>query len=382
MKSPPSILFLYASAFSTTGGLEKFNRAFCKALSDLNFTRDIKAAILSAYDGIPDRKYVTGDIYYLGFSKGKIKFTLISLLKVYQFEQMILGHINLAIIALLSKLLFPGKKLTIITHGIEVWSKPSLPWHKKKALMVADEILSVSNFTKQKLISLHGIDPEKIKVFHNAIDPYFKAPNVESLEKPAYLLNRYGLKPQDKIMLTITRYNSHEKFKGYDLVLKAMAEMVETVPGIKYIMAGKCGGQEKQRLDTLIAQLDITHLVTFTGFIPEEEITDHYLLADTYIMPSKKEGFGIVFIEAAACGLHVIAGNKDGSTDALLDGKLGSLIDPDNEGEIQEALEHVLTNKATGEEKRSLQTMAVNHFGYDVFLRNLKQNLTNGDVKI
>src|SRR5262249_38877932 len=64
------------------------------------------------------------------------------------------------------------------------------------------------------------------------------------------------------------------------------------------------------------------------------ELAEHYRLADVFIMPSVKEGFGIVFLEAAACGVPVIGGNEDGSWDALREGRLGRAIDPDNEQDL------------------------------------------------
>ena len=80
------------------------------------------------------------------------------------------------------------------------------------------------------------------------------------------------------------------------------------------------------------------------GYVPESELTDHYLLADVFVLPSKKEGFGIVFIEALACRLPVIAGNKDGSADALKQGELGMLINPKEIKQIQKAILVQLNN--------------------------------------
>ena len=80
----------------------------------------------------------------------------------------------------------------------------------------------------------------------------------------------------------------------------------------------------------LVEEKNLTNNFILTGYIEDKELTDHYLLADVFVMPSTQEGFGIVFLEALVCGLPVIAGNKDGSVDALLNGKLGKLIDPDN----------------------------------------------------
>jgi phosphatidylinositol alpha-1,6-mannosyltransferase len=82
--------------------------------------------------------------------------------------------------------------------------------------------------------------------------------------------------------------------------------------------------------------------VVFAGRIPENEKIDHYNLADAFAMPSKGEGFGFVFLEAAGCGLPVLGGNKDGSVDALVDGRLGVLIDPDDPADLLQGLIKIL----------------------------------------
>ena len=115
-----------------------------------------------------------------------------------------------------------------------------------------------------------------------------------------------------------------------------------------------------------------------TGFVHDEEVADHYLLADVFILPSLKEGFGIVFIEAMACGLPVVAGNKDGSVDALKNGELGTLVDPGNEAEILQALKSCLSgavkNKG-GQARKELQQKVYETFGFDTFKQNLQKAL-------
>src|SRR5205814_1963178 len=116
---------------------------------------------------------------------------------------------------------------------------------------------------------------------------------------------------------------------------------------VRYLFAGKYDAAEKSRLDTLIKELNITGLVVFTGFVPDEKLAAHYSLATAYVMPSEKEGFGISFIEAMYYGVPVIAGNRDGSVDALCNGKLGTLVDPRNQEDITGAIQKVIENKKT-----------------------------------
>ena len=88
---------------------------------------------------------------------------------------------------------------------------------------------------------------------------------------------------------------------------------------MKYVVIGR--GDDQPRLAQLAADLGVADRVIFAGFVPDEALIDHYRLADVYVMPSK-EGFGIVYLEAMACGVPVIAGDDDGSADPLQDGRL------------------------------------------------------------
>jgi phosphatidylinositol alpha-1,6-mannosyltransferase len=120
--------------------------------------------------------------------------------------------------------------------------------------------------------------------------------------------------------------------------------------------------------------MNLNNAVALAGYIPEEELSAHYNLADLYIMPSLGEGFGIVFIEAMFNELPVIGGNKDGSVDALLNGKLGLLVDPDNPGEITLAIKKVINNIS---EYKPDQTLLMQNFSYEVYKEKIKAALKN-----
>jgi phosphatidyl-myo-inositol dimannoside synthase len=91
-------------------------------------------------------------------------------------------------------------------------------------------------------------------------------------------------------------------------------------------------------LESLAVEYGVAKNVQFTGSVPPEELPDYFRLADVFVMPSAMEGFGIVFLEAMATGIRVIAGSQDGSRDALGDGALGTLVDPENGEELASAI--------------------------------------------
>ncbi len=363
------ILFLNLVTFSSTGGIEKFNRCFLKALKEIESKGKITVDAISLHDTNVNEKYFSKSNYTY-FSGNKTKFISSVIKNSKYYDTIIVGHINLALPGVIIKLL-SEKKLMLVAHGIELWK--SFTGIKKYFLDNTDKILAVSNFTKQQLFKYNKIAEEKIIVFHNTIDPYFNFP--VNFDKPEYLKERYQLNGQ-KIIYTLTRLSSSEKYKGYDKVLEALPELKKVNPYIKYIIAGKADEAESQRVKKIITSLHLEDNVLLTGFIKDEEVTDHYLLADAFIMPSTMEGFGIVFIEAMACGVPVIAGNVDGSTDALKNGELGTLIDPNSNSDIIQSLSSLMFPGQSNLSHSQLQSIVQHNFGFNTFKRRLEKIIT------
>ena len=112
------------------------------------------------------------------------------------------------------------------------------------------------------------------------------------------------------------------------------------LPNVHFILVGK--GDDRPRIQALVNNLNLQDCVTIAGFVPDEELCDYYNLCDVFALPSKGEGFGIVYLEALACGKPVLAGKQDGSIEPLAKGKLGCLVDPDNVEEIADNLIKIL----------------------------------------
>jgi glycosyltransferase involved in cell wall biosynthesis len=190
------------------------------------------------------------------------------------------------------------------------------------------------------------------------------------------LLKRFGLKPDQPVLLTVGRLEPSEQYKGYDQILRALPAIRRAVPDVRYVIAGR--GPDRPRIEALIRELKLEGSVTLAGFVANQELCDFYNLCDVFAMPSKGEGFGIVFLEALACGKPVLAGNKDGSVDALLGGEIGVLIDPDNVAEIADALISMLTRQhplTILQHSDRLRARVIEAYGYDRFVSHLACNL-------
>ncbi len=350
----PEVLFTYLVAFSKTGGIEKVNRTILRALSAGN---DLYANAWSLYDNNLEINYYPR-YGFKGFSANKLSYSASILKNAGNWKKMVIGHVNMAAVVRAIKKMYPAMKIILVVHGIEVWGKLSA--NKKWLLQHADQIISVSQYTKDRMIADSCIDPEKITVLHNCLDPFF--PKVLDTIKPSYLQDRYKLQPDIPVLLTITRINKFEGYKGYDNVLEVLGRIKKEHPStyFKYLLCGKYDHAEYRRILQIITQNNLEEEVIIPGFIADSELIDHYKVADIYIMPSKKEGFGIVYIEAAACGLQVIAGNADGSAEAMLHGQLGHLVDPESKEDIYTKLLEVL-------QKPLEKSAAISKLAYDTF---------------
>ncbi len=367
----PKILLLTLHTFSLTGGIEKVSKILAKVLHDgikskeLN-TESMKVLSLCDLHKDVDVRYCNKG-NFRGYGYNRARFSLMAIANGLNSDIIILSHINLLTIAYFVKLVKKKTRIIILAHGIEVWRNIS-PW-KRFFLNKHIEIWAVSEFTSNVLQEKHHIKKSKIQVLNNCLDPYLEVPSV--FKKPQYLTDRYQLKENQPALLTISRLSSSELYKGYDLIITAMPKLLEKYPNLVYVLGGKADASEKIRLTKLIAKNNLQQHVCLADYIPDKELIDHFLLADVFVMPSKKEGFGIVFIEAVACGCPVIAGNLDGSKDALLNGELGILINPESTGELITAIDKVITRGKSEAHSLSLQQKCLSHFSYELYMEKV-----------
>lgn len=364
-KKRNEILFLNLYAFSLTGGVEKVSRKFIYAIGQLLGTQHWMSYSMHDEKKDTDISYIAPNRYKT-FGGAKLSFVASSFLKGIKSNVLVLSHINLLPIAKLIKLFKPKQRIIMFAHGIEVWDV--LPKWKTKFLQDKVQIWAVSNYTRDKMIAQHQISPQQIKVLNNSLSPFIQLPH--HFEKPQHLLEKYQIGENVPVIFTLNRLSASEKYKGYDKVITALGKLKQQNQAFIYLLAGKADDTEHIRLTKLIEDNNLVNEVKMIGYLSEEELTPHFLLSDLFIMPSKGEGFGIVFIEAAAHGCKVIGGNIDGSTDALLNGKLGQLINPNEETEILQAIQNALAEKA--HQPHQQQQMTIEHFGFDSYLKKVK----------
>jgi glycosyltransferase involved in cell wall biosynthesis len=251
----------------------------------------------------------------------------------------ICGHINLLPVAW-TFARFHKLRLALIIHGIEAWTPTRHKIAKKLAAKV-DSVITVSRFSATRFASWSGFPADRAFILPNCVDLDRFRPKPRD---PA-LVNRYGL-ASSHVIMTTARLDSYDSYKGVDKVILSMPRLLARFPTLKYLIVGD--GSDRARLNGLVERLGLSAHVVFAGRISEAEKVAHYNLADVYVMPSNGEGFGIVLIEAAACGVPVIGSQVDGSQEALLGGRLGRLIDPKGPDVLVQAITETLMTSAPG----------------------------------
>jgi phosphatidylinositol alpha-1,6-mannosyltransferase len=372
---PKKIILFTLQTFSTTGGIQKMTRTLAYSLFHIAKQKNWSFNLWSVYDSRYDlmNQYLSAE-NFLGFGRNKIKLVLKTIVTAVNSDIVILSHINLSSLGLIIKLIKPKRQVWLVAHGIEVWRPLSL-LRRFFLKHYCDKIICVSNFTKKQMIHWHQSHPDKCIVLNNSIDPFIKLP--EHFAKPEYLLNRYGLTLSNQTIFTLTRLASSEQYKGYEQVIKAVSVLKVKFPDIKYILSGQYDPTEEVRIKDLINKCNVNDHVILTGFLDEKELVDHFLLADLFVLPSRKEGFGIVFIEALACGLPVICGNEDGSTDAIRNGELGTAIDVNDLNELEKTIAAYLKIPLTEAIRHNLQSQCVLYFNEKNYRNNLQKLINN-----
>lgn len=235
------------------------------------------------------------------------------------------AHANLLGLARILQRL-TGAKLLLAIYGFEAWA-PFRRRSARAALGNVDKVLSISAYTANRFLQWSGVARERIAIVPNAIrlDQFGPGPKRDDL------VDRFGLAGRSTVLL-FGRMDNSERMKGFDEIIEAMPALLAARPDIKLLLAGD--GGDMPRLKKLVQDMGLIHDVAFTGFVPEQEKADYYRLADAYVMPSRQEGFGFVHLEAMACGVPSVASIADGAREAVRDGMIGRLIDPDDIGSI------------------------------------------------
>jgi phosphatidylinositol alpha-1,6-mannosyltransferase len=223
--------------------------------------------------------------------------------------------------------LLPWVTRAVYVHGEEITTHDDYDTNqerRRRALLMAHHIVVVSRFTATAVADLLGqAGSGRIRLIENGVD----VARFRPVPRPPGLVALHGL---EGCFVFVSVCRLLEK-KGIDQAIRAFVQVCGQFPDSRYLVVGE--GPYRATLEALAASLGVADKVTFTGAVAEDELVEHYALGDVFVMPNRRlpngdtEGFGLVFLEANACGLPVIAGSDGGSTDAVMHGVNGLLVD-------------------------------------------------------
>jgi len=327
------------ATYSKIGGLQQFNRRLVRNLAArAQDKRTTTEAIGLFYE---DRATVPPNIegMTIDTSERNRVFAFKTLwTTVTKGDVLLIAHINLLPLAALIRCLRPRMPIILFVHGIEVWNLPTFrrrKWYEPLLVKCLTRVASVSQFTADIMAREFRVPKSKFRLLPNAVD---------SGETPATLPAASPGKPAGTpTILSVARLNRVDRAKNFDKVIRAVALFSERLPQVRYEIVGD--GDLRPELEALARELKIDHQIHFLGRLSDTELASAYERASVFIMPSTKEGFGIVYLEAWQHGVPVICADVGAPKELIDDGVDGFAVDPENIEMVADRLERILSDK-------------------------------------
>jgi glycosyltransferase involved in cell wall biosynthesis len=339
--STPRVLVL-ATGAGRVGGIERVTRTLVRALGDA-FGEE-RVGVLSIWRG---DQAVAGRVLRRGdpmTEEGRVghprsaRFALDAFRLARRWRRrlaIVAVHPHLAPVAWLARVV-SGSPYAVWCHGIEVWGP--LERATRFGIARADRVFAPSRFTAEQAERWAGLAKGSVVVLPHAVPPGLDPGSPDEGNR------------EPGSVLTVARLDPAHAYKGVDTLLEAWPTVLETVPEARLTVVG--GGRGRARLQRRAAELGVAEAITFMGWLSDEALADEYASASLFALPGRHrtgaeaqgEGFGLVFVEAGAAGLPVLAGAGGGADDAVEDDVSGLLVDPHDVGGVAAAIVRVLTD--------------------------------------
>jgi phosphatidyl-myo-inositol dimannoside synthase len=299
------IVVVTPSLWESGGGIARITRSLVKACDEYCQNSGRRLRVLSLLDSLRsvDPRYMSSASEFVPYGGHRAAMA-------YAFLKMksricIFSHVNLSTLSLL----VPWRRYAVVVHGIEVWDP--LPFTRRVALRRADEVWAVSGYTAREVIRLHGVADQRIQVIHNCLDPFWNTAPVGRTIRDT------------QVVLAVGRMSRADVRKGIDVLIAAFAVAANDVPAIELKIVGS--GDDVPRLRTLAAETPVWRKIEFIGAATDEKLAALYHECDIFALPSGKEGFGLVYLEAMAAGKPVVAARAT-AVEEVVDRSSGILV--------------------------------------------------------
>jgi glycosyltransferase involved in cell wall biosynthesis len=292
--------------FSSEGGIPRILQLYLRALCDLVRPEDQIRLI-----ALNDREFNEADLHRVNggrvteskaCGRSKIRFVRATMSMGQRSDYLLCGHVAQLPAALAACALNPRLKYDLIAHGVEVWRPLRLL--ERVALRRARRVFCVSDHTRRELLRRCPLPEGRAIVLPNALDPAFPirpgAPRT---------------KDTPPTILLVARLTRFDREKGVADMIKAMPAVTAALPGTRLRIIGR--GDELPQLIALSRELGTQDSVEFLGYVNDHDMTEALRTCTLFALPSRKEGFGLVFIEAMACGRPCLGARAGGIPEVI-----------------------------------------------------------------
>ncbi len=337
-------IVIYAlETYSAIGGLQNFNQRVFRNIGRRTVEGDERSA-LAFLSGDRDVELPVIDGLQFVAPKNQRQFLAAAFWAgLFKASALLICHINLLPLAFAVRLFRRRLPIVLFVHGCEVWNTHGprkRRFYESMLVGALTRVASVSRFTAERMEREFHVAPEKFRFLPNAVD---------GLEP-----SRAFCAPEPFTILTVARLGAGEREKNVHKMIAAVALLRERLPGVKYEIIG--GGSLRPELEALAQKLGVADAVTFFGQVGDRELREAYGRAAVFAMPSNKEGFGIVYLEAWQFGKPVVCSTLGAPSEIVSDGVDGFVVDPADVKTLADRLHTLLTQpelaKAMGERGR------------------------------
>jgi phosphatidyl-myo-inositol dimannoside synthase len=369
------IVICALQTYSTIGGLQNFNRRVLQNLAQ-RAVEDGNAPALAILKGDHNAGPTQIDGLESIAPKSFFGFLAQSFWRsVVDAKALLICHVNLLPIAVAVRLFRPRLPIILFVHGYEVWNKEGRREKRRYEnwfIKAVTRIVSVSRYTAEVMGAEFNVAPDKFRILPNAVD---------RADPPACAAAQ-----RSDTILTVTRLGAAEREKNVDVMISAVASLRRKLPSVRYEIVGE--GALRPELEALARDLGVDDIIAFRGRIDKSALDEAYGRASVFAMPSDKEGFGIVYLEAWQHGLPVICSVHGAASEIVSDGVEGFVVNPVDVPQLTERLYKLLTQpemaKSMGERgRRKVQQKYLNanfRFHLDRILDELSTDARRGEV--
>ena len=349
-------LLLCPELFARESGIQRILRLYLKALCEAAGAGDeVRLVVLN------DREFPAGSLQRYTNDRltrrhacggGKLSFVWQTLRCSASADRLVCGHLGQLPVAWLACRLRPRLQYFLVAHGIEVWRPQTAI--EQAALRGARRILCVSDFTRREMRRRIALPESRFVVVPNALDPDLG--DAPAADQPAA--------PLEPVILTVARLDAAEGYKGVDHLIEALPAVRRVLPAARLRVIGT--GSDLPRLRALAERLDLAGAVEFAGPVDDATLRAAYRDCALFALPSRGEGFGIVFLEAMAHGKACL-GARAGAIPEIIDDTSGVLADYGDVAGITRQLVWALQHSWDSEQIRRRAA----RFSYPVFREHL-----------